>query len=137
MADEIIELVEKTRTKAKSCKAKSVLRAIRAVWNEDKIAGLLRSLDYLRAELVLRILVSLNTKLQAQNVQVDDQLAHLDSRGKEVVEIISINQQRTQAHIGHVHGTIEANAKWRHDETVAAILTLRDGETRTITRDGE
>jgi hypothetical protein len=46
----------------------------------------------------------------------------------EIVEVISVNQNNTQ----HLISDSNANAQRQHEETIAAILALRDGTLTTI-----
>lgn len=88
----------------------------------------------LRSELVFRILALLNTKS-------DSQLDYLDKYHADIVEVVSLNQEGLRsslrdnaADLSQLVCDTEIKAKKRHDETIAAILTLQNGKTRVLTR---
>lgn len=114
----------------------SVRAALKTFWSKEHIEGLAQRLSDFRAQLSLRVLLLLNSHYEMQGEKLD--LLH--QHNKEIVEVVSIN-------FGHLRSTIEGHhqredswqqeeslkAEERHAETIAAILTSRDGNSRTVT----
>lgn len=119
----------------------SVRAALETVWDKEKIDVLSTQLQTLRQELALRILVLLNAKNDAQASSQRHQFDQLDRKTQDIVEVVSINQSILRSALAN-HATAaerqgnqsEIVAKHRHEEVIAAILTLRDGNTQTLTR---
>lgn len=104
------------------------------MWNQDKIDRLSKELDALQGRLVLRVLISLNSNSELQATAFQKHFKNLDKRNQEIVEVMSINQNMLHSTLGNLHEQDSMVAKARHDETIAAILTTRDGDTRYLTR---
>ena len=101
---------------------------------QEKIDVLSTQLQTLGQELALRILVLLDAKNDTQASCRSDRFDRLDRNTQDIVEVVSINQSILKSALAH-HAT-EARcqgdqsdfvAKHRHEEVIAAILTLRDG----------
>ena len=119
----------------------SVRAALETIWDKEKIDVLSTQLHTLRQELALRILVLLNAKNDAQTSSQTHRFDRLDRQTQDIVEVVSINQSILgSALANHAKATqrqgIQSDivAKHRHEEVIAAILTLRDGNTQTLTR---
>lgn len=115
--------------------------AIRSIWSAKKVREMSERLDSFRSEVALRILVLLNAKHDLQMTHQDGRFDHLDKKAHEIVEVMSINQQSIRSVLtDHANGVKrlqhenDATARRRHEETIAAILTLRDGNTKILTR---
>lgn len=134
VADEIIQLLNRFENNVRSRKWKSVHKALQVVWNQDKIERLARTLDSCRTALVLRILVVLNAKSDLQAAAFGQHFEDLDRGNQEIVEVISINQSRLQSTVHHAYENSEAAAQHRHNQTIAAILTLRNGDSKLVAR---
>jgi hypothetical protein len=92
-----------------------------------------------REQIALRILVVLN----AQQRQQTEQLGLSQESNKEIVEVLAINQsifkammQNGQIQRDYLRKEDQDLANRRHDETIAAILTCRNGDTQTIRYSG-
>lgn len=99
----------------KTSRLTSLQIAFRTAWKEDAITAFERRIRRYRAELGLRTLAILNAKTDAQD--------------QNIVEVLSINQSMRSA-IQELQKTTARG----HEEAMAAILTLGDGELKTITR---
>jgi hypothetical protein len=119
----------------------SVRAALETIWDKEKIDVLSTQLQTLRQELALRVLVLLNAKNDAQASCQSERFDRLDRNTQDIVEVVSINQSMLKSALAD-HAT-EARrqgdqsdfvAKHRHEEVIAAILTLRDGNTQTLAR---
>ncbi|KAM0278486.1 hypothetical protein ACHAQH_005153 [Verticillium albo-atrum] len=113
--------------------AKNTMRAIKAVWNEDDIKRRLRVLDDFRSQIALRILPALDIKM----IQSLTQSARLGSNPSDVVEVLAVYQEGQKSVASDWAQALEARlyqsddlARHFHGETVAAICTLRSGETK-------
>jgi len=95
----------------------------------------LRLSDY-REQLTLRVLLLLNKHRNLQDGKLDSLL----EGNKEIVEVVSINFDLLRSTISDQHAKDDLrehrnriDAERQHAETIAAILTTRDGQSRTIT----
>ena len=137
VADEMIRLLSHFESNIRSRKWKSVHKALQVVWNQDKIEGLAKTLDSCRSALVLRILVALNEKSDLRAAALDKNFEDLDRGNQEIVEVISINQSRLQSAVHQAYENTESAAQHRHNQTIAAILTLRNGNSKLVARQGD
>jgi hypothetical protein len=114
-ASTLISILEKIKLTDASSRNKNFRAALETAWKRDEIEASESRLRRYREELSLRILATLNAKS--------------GEHGRDIIEILSINQE--------LKSTIEdlrTSTTQSHEETIAAILTLRDGDVRTITR---
>ncbi|KAL9618347.1 MAG: hypothetical protein Q9160_006929 [Pyrenula sp. 1 TL-2023] len=141
IASELISALERITVGQPANKWKSVQTALCTIWSDGKITDLVAQLDSYRREIALRILVLLNAKSDTQSRRQTKILDNLQRSTKDVVEVISITSGSLQASLEHQ--ALEASqlrkehavtAKRQHEETIAAILTLRDGNTQVIAR---
>lgn len=100
---------------------KSFRAAFKSVWQKDKIDDLAGRLERYRNELTFHILAKINNRSL-------DQSQSLDRMHGEIVEVISVNQNNIQ----HLISDNNVNAQRQHEETIAAILALRDDTLTTI-----
>jgi hypothetical protein len=130
--------LEQLVLKAPAKKWQSVYSALRTVWSKGKIEEMSKRLDLFRQELALRILVLLNTKHDAQSSHQAETLERLERSNKDIIEIVSITNSVLGSFLqehGRRDGSLDdTGTERRHEETIAAILTLRDGNTQTIVR---
>lgn len=110
----------------------SVRAALRTILSKAHINVLARRLSDFREQLTLRVLLLLNA-------QVPSQGSKLDASKNEIVEVVSLNHDSLKAIIeGRYQGEKRRHqdecirAEERHIETIAAILTTREGNSRTI-----
>jgi hypothetical protein len=122
-------------------KWQTIRAALRTVWTQSKIEELVTRLDSFRREIALRILLLLNAKSDIQSRRQTKILDSLQRSSKDVVEVISINSSNLQStlekhatQVGRFQEEHTVAAERRHEETIAAILTLRDGNTQVIAR---
>jgi NACHT domain len=114
-ASKLISILEKIKLTDTSSRNKNFRAALETAWKRDEIEASENRLRRYREELSLRILATLNAKS--------------GEHGRDIIEILSINQE--------LKSTIEdlrTSTTQSHQETIAAILTLRDGNVQTITR---
>ncbi|OCK88952.1 uncharacterized protein K441DRAFT_700122 [Cenococcum geophilum 1.58] len=110
---------------------RSMYAALKLVWSSERLC-----LSRYREEISLRLLVILNTHQRVQNQKLDQ----LKQGNQDIVEVPSVqcNTLRLKLEAGHHHYTQlvhihrEAAGK-RHAETIAAVLTSQEGQSRTIT----
>ena len=129
-ADELIDLLGQFETNLKSKGWTSIYKALQAAWNRNKVDRLSQSLNSFRSEIALRILVSLNSKLNTHTTDVDGRLASHSKKDYEIVEVLSIDQSALRPSTEQLHSESERG----HDSAIAAILTLRGGDTRILTQ---
>ncbi|MCJ1382575.1 hypothetical protein MMC17_005688 [Xylographa soralifera] len=137
VAQELIDCLSRvTLDSHKKDKWATVRAAVKTIWSKDRIDSLANRLNDYREQLALRVLLLLN----ANNTVQGEKLDVLHTSYQEIVEVMSINW-------GYLKSTIEdhqqrrdqwhqeerVGAEKRHAETLAAILTTRDGNSRTIT----
>ena len=110
--------------------------ALRTIWSKDHIDGLAKQLGDYREQLTLRVLLLLNANYALQ----DEKLDLLHKSNQEIVEVVSISWGSLRSMIEDHHWQRDQwqqgeriDAETRHAETIAAILTTRDGNCRTIT----
>jgi hypothetical protein len=114
---------------------RSIRAALSLVWGSKKLNELQDRLNNYRDEVSLRLLVFLNANQQVQS-QVLNQL----KRGnQEIVEVLSFQCNTLRLKLDQDHerytelvDSTEQEAERRHAETIAAILTNRDGNSTTI-----
>lgn len=114
----------------------NVRSALKTIWNKDRLETIARQLSDYRGQLTLRVLLLLNSHQRQQDYDLS--LLHEDS--KEIVEVISINCENLQSSIKGLFDGEKARRQndyaefeRRHAETIAAILTTRDGNSTAIT----
>jgi hypothetical protein len=105
------------------------------IWHKDDVENLTKRLSTFREQLALRVLVLLNTNQNILGQRLDD----LNKDTKEIIEVLSINHNAASTRIenhhrqtGKWHKDSETLAAVRHEEVIAAILTLEDGSKRTL-----
>ena len=110
----------------------SVQAALKTILSKEHIDVLARRLSDFREQLTLRVLLLLNA-------QVPSQGSKLDASKNEIVEVVSLNHDSLKAVIESRYQTEKKRrrderirAEERHIETIAAILTTREGNSRTI-----
>jgi hypothetical protein len=137
VAEDFLDCLQKlTAQKKKKSTWASVIAALKTIWSKEHIAELAQQLSGYREELTLRILLLLNSYYAKQDVKLE----LLEESSKEIVEIVSINCGSIQSKLDEHHLCEQRwqekdreSAEQRHAETIAAILTARDGSSRTIT----
>ncbi|KAK5032803.1 hypothetical protein LTS07_004213 [Exophiala sideris] len=141
VAQELILVLQRLSIDQPASTWQSCRAALRTVWSSDKVEKLMSRLDSYRRETALRILVLLNAKSDAQSRRQTKILDTLQRSTKDVVEVISITSSNVQANLEqqtariiHMHEQQAAVGKQQHEEIIAAILTLRDGNTQVIAR---
>ena len=100
--------------------------------SKERIDTLANRLSDFREQLTLRILLLLNAQNPSQN-------SKLDAMRNEIVEVVALNHDSLKAVLeGRYqgeeirHGDERLRSEERHMETMAAILTTREGNSRTI-----
>jgi hypothetical protein len=111
---------------------KSTSKAIQAVWRKDRIETFHNRLESLRSQISIRVLAALNAKAEFQLNVVQNGLENIGRGGREIVEIMSINQSILESRMNHIHQTTQQLAEYRHNKTIGAILTLRNGDMRVL-----
>ena len=114
---------------------RSVRAALRTIMSKERIDSLVHRLSGFREQLTLRILLLINAQNPLQN-------SKLDAMKNEIVEVISLNHSNSleaalEARYGREeirHRNERLRAEERHIQTIAAILTTRQGNSRTIIR---
>ncbi|KAI0450411.1 hypothetical protein F5B21DRAFT_517507 [Xylaria acuta] len=90
------------------------------VWHEEKIDKLRTKLEEYRSQLTFRVLLVLNAISRKQDTKFDE----LRDGRKEIVGVISL-----------AYKNLHSQMQKQHAETVAAILTSRDGMTSSLVSD--
>lgn len=141
IANELIACLERLTIDQSANRWRSFRAALRTIRSHEKVNGLVARLDSYRQEIALRILVLLNAKSDVQSRRQTKILEGLQRSTKDVVEVISITNGTVQAslerqvsQIDRMHEEHTSTARRQHEETIAAILTLRDGNTQVIAR---
>ncbi|MCJ1251945.1 hypothetical protein MMC30_009183 [Trapelia coarctata] len=137
VADELIDCLDKLKLQShKTDRWASFRAALKTIWSKERIDNLTRRLSDFREQLALRVLLLLNAYYALHN----EKLELLQKGYKEIVEVVSINCGSLGSMIQDYHERRDewqqddrADAERRHSETLAAILTTRDGDCRTIT----
>lgn len=109
------------------------------MWKQDHITNLKDRLTTFRQEIGLRLLVLLSAKSESQAQSQADMYNLIGRSHKDIVEIIAVNGKTLQSTLGahetrvrHLHEDAKVRARQMHKEIIAAILTLRDGDTEVI-----
>ena len=113
----------------------SVRKALKTIWSKDRIDSLFQKLGEYRAQLSLRVLLLLNANFALHDEKLVDKLDGIQTCNRQIVEVLSLLQSaipdlRQDFHNGH-DSTVRM-----HQETMAAILTMKDGSSRTIAGPG-
>lgn len=110
-------------------------------WTHDKIEDLVKQLESFKQEIALSILVLVNAKSDVLALGQEKTNDLVQQGYRDIVEIIAINGNATRSSVGkratrleRLHQDAQAAAQHRHEEIIAAILTLRNGATEVITR---
>ena len=116
----------------KTSKWKSVPAALRTIMGKERIDTLAKRLSDFREQLTLRILLLINAQNPSQN-------GKLDAIRNEIVEVVALNHDSLKAVLEGRYQREKIRdrderlrAEERHIETMAAILTTREGNSRTI-----
>ncbi|EPE25403.1 P-loop containing nucleoside triphosphate hydrolase [Glarea lozoyensis ATCC 20868] len=126
IAQELVECLTKvTITGDKKDTWTSIRAAIKTVWTSQQIATLSQRLNDYRSQLTLRLLLVINS----QHTLQDKKLDKLSRSNGEIVEAVTISLGTLQSAINDQNNKLNK----RHAETIAAILTTRGGDSRTIT----
>lgn len=126
MAEELTTCLDKvSRTPYnKTQKWDSVYTAIKTLWNKDKIESISRRLGAYERAISVRLLLLLNARSEAL---LEHQETNAERRVKvqnDIVEAISFGQDK----LGHRIDESDKKAKQQHEDMIAAILKLRDGQ---------
>jgi len=118
----------------------SAVVAVKAMWHENDISTMMDELADLRQQIVMCMMLNLNAKADAHS----EDMGSLKSAVSGVAEVLAIYQERQKSslsgHTQHLAGRMQESdvqARRFHDETIAAILTLKNGETRILKPPGE
>lgn len=131
VAEELIQLVEFVARHGGKNKAwGSFRRALDAVFSKKKIDALSDRIDTLRNELIFRVVVSLRTRKEAplQSAALDSRFESWSDQSKDLARMLLDNRNFFTTGFDKVlHSQEEAAeaARLRHEETVAALATLR------------
>lgn len=117
--------------KVESCKWTGFLQALQTVWKAEQIQGLKSRLAIYQDQLVLRILACLDSKVDVYGSQQSDRFDTLEGNDARIVEVLAFNQGELKKLKDEVGESIDA-IKRHHGEVIAAILTLSNGQTRSI-----
>jgi hypothetical protein len=135
VAQELLQALNKVTFRKGFRKWQSVRAAVITSWKKDQLNGLAQRLNDYRQQLTLRLLVALNSQCS----QDREQLGQPQESHKEIVEVVSISYGRLRSMLKEQYGREldwdrkdQIAAEIRHAETIAAILTTRDGVNRTI-----
>ena len=117
----------------RNSKFESVRAALKTILRKERVDDLARRLSEFREQLTLRVLLLLNAHSTSQD-------SKLDASKHEIVEIVSLNSKALQSAIKgqyqrekNWHQDEHTRAEERHIETIVAVLTTREGHSRTIT----
>lgn len=102
----------------------SVCTAIKTLWNKDKIESISRRLDVYERAISVRLLAQLNSRSEAL---LDHQETNAGRRAKvqnDIVEAILFSQDK----LSHRIDESDMKAKQQHENMIAAILKLQDGQ---------
>jgi hypothetical protein len=145
VANDLIECLGKlTLAETDEKKWKSFRAALKTIWSKEKVDELAKRLDGYRQESGTRFLVLLNAKSDVLFSQFDEKsqtiveavtfsrktlMRSLKKDLTELEERVLLSQREEIDQQGYQH---ELRADERLEKTIAAILTLRDGTTRTL-----
>lgn len=127
--------------KEKGGRWRSFSQAIKSKWSGQKIDAMSKRLEAFRSELVFRMLVLLNAKEDSNSAHQDENFERLHKKHDDIVEVVSINQEMLRStlrdnttDLTRLLQKSSLTARQRHDETIAAILTLKNGRTKVLSR---
>ncbi|OIW34275.1 hypothetical protein CONLIGDRAFT_709669 [Coniochaeta ligniaria NRRL 30616] len=135
VAEELIQVVDFVARHGGKNKAwRSFRRALDAVFSKTKIDALSDRIDTLRNELILRVVVSLKARSDSplQSAALDSRFESLTDQGKELARMLLDNNNFFTTGLDkvlHRQEEIAEAARLRHEETVAALATLRAGQS--------
>ena len=140
---------KKTGVKGEQAKRgtlRSLQAALSLVWGSKHLSEMQERLNNYRDEISLRLLVSLNASQRAHLRSLDRLesstqaiATQFERSHQDIVEVLSVqcNTMRLKLDQGQqqytdLAGTSQEKAEKRHAETIAAILTHRDGRSTTV-----
>lgn len=137
LSNELIQLLEAVKSrKEKPTPWRSLRRALIAISNERNISEISDKLDTFRNELVLRVPVSLKLSDDLQSARNDERFSLLQEAKRKTAETLLDNRSFFTTGVENVlqqNSDESQQARMRHEETIAAITTLRGGaETLSI-----
>lgn len=113
----------------------SIRAALSLVWGSKHLAELQDRLNNYREEISLRLLLVLNSNQRVQSQTLDQ----LKQGNEEIVEVLTVQCNTLRLKLDQDHQqytklieTSREEAERRHSETIAAILTSRDGQSTTL-----
>lgn len=115
-------------------KWESAYKAVQSVWKRDQIEVFQKRLESLQSTLALRILLVLNAKADSQADAHRDGFERLAYGNREIVEVMSINQAWLGSPVSGMQQGGDGSAGYVNRNTVGAILTLRNGDTKVLTQ---
>lgn len=104
----LVDIVHDLKPRATNGRWTSFCQAFKTIRKAEYIKDISDQLDALRDEMVVRVLATLNAKMDAS-------LEAIEQKSKEITSVISLN----------------------HSETLEAILSLRSGEVKVFTQNQE
>ncbi|KAH7123067.1 hypothetical protein EDB81DRAFT_226172 [Dactylonectria macrodidyma] len=129
VADElalVLEYVEQCGGKRQTLK--SVRQALRATAMRKKVSDIMNKLDSFKNELVLRLVVSLKLNTEFHAAQSDERYRTLETETRRIADALLNNSNFFTTGIGKILRESEnesRRAQIRHEETIAAMTTLR------------
>lgn len=117
------------------------LGQMRAAWRNSEVDNLLHRLDRLQSLLILRMLHHMNVNADESNRQQKSGFDVLSNNYSDIVEVLTVSEQKLdliQKQADSLQLALdqsEIRAMARDEKVIAAILTLRNGETKFLKSD--
>ncbi|KAI0386447.1 hypothetical protein F5Y04DRAFT_276054 [Hypomontagnella monticulosa] len=131
---------EKDRSKIKEI-VYLPLQAMREIWRKPEIESLLENLNQLQSQLTLRILYHLSRVTSESNQEQRTHFDGLTQNYSDIIEVLTVSEQKLASvekqsqYLKLAMDQSECRAMARDEKIIAALLTLRNGDTRLVKAD--
>ncbi|KAI0010773.1 hypothetical protein F4779DRAFT_626929 [Xylariaceae sp. FL0662B] len=114
---------------------------MRAAWRKPEIDALLQHLSQLQSQLTLRILHHLSNVTSQTNLEQRSQFGGLSQNYSDIIEVLTVSEQKLalvekqSQYLKLAMDQSESRAMARDEKIIAALLTLRNGDTKLVKSD--
>lgn len=141
VADELLACLQKVTFPGQPEGWQTVRTTLRTILCKGKRKELSEHLNTMRSQLALRMLALLNAKSDLHDSRQTETIDWIQHSNKEIVEVVAFESNCLNRHLEDYATRLEnlvgdgaKAAQQRHQEAIAAILTLRDGNTQVLAR---
>jgi hypothetical protein len=137
MSDELAHMLRTLEPRMGNSKWSSFYQAIVCVWNTDKIRDIQEKIESYQRQLVFRLLVCLDAKIDHYAAVTEKHLQKLEYNDLEILEVIGFNQNKLLASIKDETFALREDIDQGRAEIMSAILKLKNGEIKLLAPEKE